>query len=83
MNKSTMITRRFILLGLLALAGCAVNPPATVDYAALVADADREVADREADPRRAQPQLIAISRATMSELPPAAKPLTSLIGRIG
>ena len=56
-----MITRRFILLGLLALAGCAANPAATVDYAALIAGADREAADREVDPHRAQPRLIAIT----------------------
>ena len=43
------------------LAGCAGTPRAAVDYAALIASPDREEADRQIDPRRKQPQLIAIS----------------------
>ncbi len=61
MTKTIMIIRRLILLGTLALTGCAGNPPATIDYAALIGSADREAADREVDPRRAQPRLIAIT----------------------
>ena len=50
------------MLGCVALvAGCALAPPAPVDYAALIASPDREDADRQVDPRRKQPQLIAIS----------------------
>ena len=61
MNKPVMIARRIVLLGVLALAGCAGNPPTGFDYAALIAGADREAADREVDPRRAQPRLIAMT----------------------
>ena len=43
------------------LTGCTGAPPAPVDYAALIASPDREDADRQIDPRRKQPQLIAMS----------------------
>ncbi len=52
----------FCLLGCAALlTGCALTPPAAVDYAALIASPDREDADRQVDPRRKQPLLIALS----------------------
>lgn len=43
-------------------AGCA-TPPAPADFAAIVAAPDREAADRQIDPRRKQPLLIAMTGA--------------------
>lgn len=53
----------FSLLSLCAalVAGCAGAPAARVDYAAIIAAPDREEADRQIDPRRKQPQLLAIT----------------------
>ena len=56
-------TQRLFIITLCAalLAACASAPPALVDYAAVVAAPDREEADRQIDPRRKQPQLIAMT----------------------
>ena len=50
-------------MGLIAalFGGCAAPSRAPVDYAGLIAAADRESADRLIDPRRKQPQLIAFT----------------------
>lgn len=61
MKTSAPMNRRIFLLAVLALAGCAGGPPAAFEYAGLIASADREPADREVDPRRAQPRLIAMT----------------------
>lgn len=47
---------------MLVAAGCATRP-APADFAAILAAPDREAADRQIDPRRKQPQLIAMTGA--------------------
>lgn len=66
MMSRRMMSRRMqaLLIALCCaalLTGCALTPPASVDYAALIASPDREDADRQIDPRRKQPHLIAIT----------------------
>ncbi len=57
----TLTTLSLLTLCAALLTGCAGMPASRVDYAALVAAPDREEADRQIDPRRKQPQLIAIT----------------------
>ncbi|MBL8383806.1 MAG: class I SAM-dependent methyltransferase [Burkholderiales bacterium] len=58
-----VLARRFssVALCALLLAGCAFAPPAPPDYAAVIAAADREDADRQIDARRKQPDLLAFT----------------------
>ena len=59
----TLTTLSLLSLCTALVAGCAGTPAARVDYAAIIAAPDREEADRQTDPRRKQPQLIAITGA--------------------
>jgi predicted methyltransferase len=62
MNHHPLAGAALLACAAALIAGCAGSrPPPPADYAALIASADREEADRQVDPRRKQPQLIGIT----------------------
>ena len=61
MSKLACRFRLWVPLGILLLIGGCVAPPPAPDYAAVLASPDRTDADRQIDPRRKQPLLIAFT----------------------